>query len=106
MASVPCMAVLKGVSMKTASGAYTDTRSFISHVVHPLPKVSISERPRIRVASVDCSVPMHLNIHTRHRVRCLLLFLLLVGRAAGRLPDVVVARTQGRITSKPSPIRA
>src|SRR5215208_1105901 len=72
MASDPRMGLLNGVSMNTASGAYTETSSFISHVAQPVPKVSIRERPRIRVASVDCSVAMHLNIHALRRLGCLL----------------------------------
>jgi hypothetical protein len=54
---------VNGVSTNTASGAYTDINRGISALDHPRPKVSISERPSVRVASVDCSVDMPMNIY-------------------------------------------
>jgi tetratricopeptide (TPR) repeat protein len=49
----------------------------------PAPKVSIKDRPSARVAPVDSSSVMHLNIHVSALERGLLLAALLAGRAAG-----------------------
>src|SRR2546423_12847602 len=49
--------------MKMASGEYTDMRRSMLHRAQPFPKLSISERPNVRVATIDSSIDMYCNIH-------------------------------------------
>src|SRR4051812_25844105 len=53
--------------------------------VHPVPKRSISSRPRARVVPVDSSIAMHFNIHVRPPLRVLLLGLAPLCRPVGSL---------------------
>src|SRR4051794_3338857 len=52
----------------------------MSPLVHPVPKRSISSRPRTRVAPVDSSIAMHFNIHVLPPLRGLLLVLAILCR--------------------------
>src|SRR4051812_10174771 len=56
--------------MNTASGAYTVINRLISQAAQPRPKVSTSERPSARVASVDWSAAMILNLHAWTTISC------------------------------------
>src|SRR4051794_19317637 len=56
--------------MKTASGANTVINRFMSQAAQPRPKVSTSERPSARVASVDWSAAMILNLHAWTTIGC------------------------------------